>query len=100
MSDPEEKFSLDEKKSQLKNLEEYIDTLKLELGSTARQHTLDDIEKFFGKRKFKTSNEILKKIEQQKQLDKNIKQKFEQMSERMNRTEQKVKSLRKKYSRS
>ncbi len=82
MNDPEEKLSKDEKKSRLKDLEKSIALMGL-----------------VGTQKSKTATKIIEKIEQQKQLDGEIKQKFEQISERMNQTEQKVKSLRKKYTR-
>ena len=99
MSDPEEKLSQDGKKSTLKSLEQTIDSMRLELDSMSGQFRIDDLGNLFSEKKPKTPNTIIEKLEQQKQLDIDIKQKFEQMSERMNQTEQKVKYLRKKYAR-
>ena len=99
MSDPEEKLSQDEKKSALKNLEQIIDSMRQELDLKSEQFRIDDLGNLFGVRKSKTSKTIIEKLEQQKQLDKDIKQKFEQISEQMNQTEQKVKHLRNKYAR-
>jgi len=99
MSDPEEKLSQDEKKSTLKSMEEYIDNLTQKLDLQAGQFRIDDLGNLISEKKPKTPNRIIEKLEQQKQLDIDIKQKFERMSERMNQTEQKVKYLRKKYAR-
>ena len=98
MNDPEEKLSQDGKKSALKSLKQTINSLRLELDSMSGQFRIDDLGNLFSEKKPKTPNTIIEKLEQQK-LDIDIKQKFEQMSERMNQTEQKVKYLRKKYAR-